>query len=98
VAIAGKVGEFLQGVTRDGSPILYSATIVSPELTTRALGLPASSFRMLVENQPDRNAEKTVCAIRSLLARSRVEQPWHLKSGLETHRLPPKSYSNASAK
>jgi hypothetical protein len=79
VAIAGKVGEFLQGVTRDGSPILYSATIGSPKLTTRALGLPASSFRVLREDQPDRSAEKTVWAIRSLLARSRVEQPWHFE-------------------
>jgi uncharacterized protein involved in propanediol utilization len=76
VAIAGKVGEFLQGVTRDGSPILYSATIVSPEFMTRALGLPASSFRVFVENQPDRNAEKTDRAIRSLLARRHIEQPW----------------------
>jgi L-threonine kinase len=76
VVITGKVGEFLQGVTRDGSPILYSATIISPELTTRALGLPAPSFRVFVENQPDRNAEKTERAIRSLLARRRVEQPW----------------------
>jgi uncharacterized protein involved in propanediol utilization len=75
VAIAGKVGEFLQGVTRDGSPILYSATIVSPELTTRALGLPASCFRVLKEDQPH-NAEKTERAIRGLLARRRVEQPW----------------------
>ena len=58
VAIAGKVGEFLQGVTRDGSPILYSATIVSPEFMTRALGLPASSFRVFVENQAYRNAKK----------------------------------------
>jgi uncharacterized protein involved in propanediol utilization len=76
VAVTGKVGEFLQGVTCDGSPILYSATIVSPELITRALGVPASSFRVLVEKQPERNAEKTVRAIRSLLARRGVESPW----------------------
>jgi L-threonine kinase len=75
VAIAGKVGEFLQGITRDGSPILYSATIVSPQFTTRALGLPASCFRVLKEDQPH-NAEKTEGAIRGLLARRRVEQPW----------------------
>ena len=66
VAIMGKVGEFLQGVTRDGSPILYSATIISPELATRALGLPASSFRVFVENnrigmRKKQNAQSGVC-------------------------------------
>ena len=50
VAITGKVGEFLQGVTRDGSPILYSATVISPEPAARALARPGPSFRVLVEN------------------------------------------------
>jgi L-threonine kinase len=76
VAITGKVGEFLQGVTRDGSPMLYSATIMSPEFATHAVGLPAPSFRVLVENQPDWHAEKTERAIRGLLARRGVVQPW----------------------
>ena len=79
VAIAGKVGEFLQGVTRNGNPILYSATIVSPKFTTRALGLPAPSFRVLREDQPHRNVEKTERAIRGLLAQRRVDQPWHFE-------------------
>ena len=97
VAIMGKVGEFLQGVTRDGSPILYSATIVSPELTTRASGLPGSSFRVLVENQPDRNAEKTERAIRSLLARRRVEQPWDFEIRISSSSPSAKGLGTSSA-
>ena len=97
VAITGKVGEFLQGVTRDGSPILYSATIISPELTTRALGLPASSFRVFVENQPDRNAEKTERAIRSLLARRRVEQPWDFEVRIRNSSPSAKGLGTSSA-
>jgi uncharacterized protein involved in propanediol utilization len=97
VAVAGKVGEFLQGVTRDGSPILYSATIVSPEFTTRALGLPASSFRVLREDQPHRNAEKTEHAIRSLLARRRVEQPWHFEVRIRNSLPSAKGLGSSSA-
>ena len=74
VAIMGKVGEFLQGVTQDGSPFLYSATVISPKPAAHSLARPGSSFRVLVEN--DRTAEKTERAIRSLLARRRVEEPW----------------------
>jgi uncharacterized protein involved in propanediol utilization len=97
VAITGKVGEFLQGVTRDGSPILYSATIGSPKLTTRALGSPASSFRVLREDQPDRNAKKTECAIRSLLARCRVEQPWHFEVRIRNSSPSAKGLGSSSA-
>ena len=78
-AITGKVGEFLQGVGRDGSPILYSATIVSPEITSNAFVFPASSFRVWIESQPDRIAGKTERAIRTLLARRHVEQPWEFE-------------------
>ena len=74
VAITGKVGEFLQGVTRDGSPFLYSATVISLEPAARALARPGPSFRVLVEN--DRTAEKTERAIRRLLARRSIEKPW----------------------
>ena len=97
VAIAGKVGEFLQGVTRDGSPILYSATIVSPEFMTRALGLPASSFRVFVENQPYRNAKKTERAIRSLLTRRRVEQPWDFEVRIRNSSPSAKGLGTSSA-
>ncbi len=97
VAISGKVGEFLQGVTGDGSPILYSATVVSAELTTHALALPASSFRVLVENQPDRNGEKTERAIRSLLARRDVEQPWDLEVRIRSSSPSAKGLGTSSA-
>ena len=73
--ILGKVGEFLQGVRPDGRPILYSATVSSPEFATHASIAPAPSFRILIECQPDRNAGKTEQAIRTLLARKNVEQP-----------------------
>jgi L-threonine kinase len=76
IVITGKVGEFLQGVTSDGRPILYSATITSAEITTRALVLPASSFRVSVKNQQERNTAKMKRAIRGLLARRGIEQPW----------------------
>jgi uncharacterized protein involved in propanediol utilization len=97
VAIMGKLGEFLQGVARDGSPILYSATTISPEFGTRALGLPASSFRVFVENQPDRNAEKTERAIRSLLARRRVEQPWDFEIRIRSSSPSAKGLGTSSA-
>ncbi|MGA7394968.1 MAG: hypothetical protein WBL40_07380 [Terrimicrobiaceae bacterium] len=97
VAIAAKVGEFLQGVTRDGSPFLYSATIVSPAFTTRALARPASSFRVLKGDQPDRNAEKTERAIRSLLAQSRVEQPWHFEVRIRNSLPSAKGLGSSSA-
>jgi L-threonine kinase len=97
VAITGKVGEFLQGVTRDGSPILYSATIVSPEFMTRALGMPASSFRVFVENQPYRNAEKTERAIRSLLTRRRIEQPWDFEVRIRNSSPSAKGLGTSSA-
>jgi uncharacterized protein involved in propanediol utilization len=97
VAIAGKVGEFLQGVTRDSSPILYSATIVSSEFATRALGLPASSFRVLREDQPDRNAEKTERAIGTLLTRRGVEQPWHFEVRIRNSSPPAKGLGSSSA-
>jgi uncharacterized protein involved in propanediol utilization len=97
VAIAGKVGEFLQGVTRDGSPILYSATTLSPEFTTRALGLPASSFRVLREDQPDGNAGKTERAIRSLLTRRLVEQPWDFEVRIRNSLPSAKGLGSSSA-
>ena len=97
VAIAGKVGEFLQGVTRDGSPILYSATTLSPEFTTRALALPASSFRVLREDQPGRNAEKTERAIRSLLTRRLVEQPWDFEVRIRNSLPSAKGLGSSSA-
>jgi uncharacterized protein involved in propanediol utilization len=97
VAITGKIGEFLQGVTRNGSPILYSATIVSPEFITRALGLSASSFRVLVENRADRNAEKTERAIRCLLAQRRVEQPWDFEVRIRTSSPCAKGLGTSSA-
>jgi uncharacterized protein involved in propanediol utilization len=97
VAITGKVGEFLQGVTRDGSPILYSATIESPEFMTRALGMPASSFRVFVENQPYRNAEKTERAIRSLLTRRRIEQPWDFEVRIRNSSPSAKGLGTSSA-
>ncbi len=75
-AITGKVGEFLQGVGRDGSPILYSATILSPKNTTYACVVSASSFRVLIESQPGRDAGKTERAIRTLLASRHIEQSW----------------------
>jgi L-threonine kinase len=75
-SITGKVGEFLQGVRRDGSPILYSATILSPEITTYGFVVPAPSFRVLIESQPSRIAGKTERAIRTLLLQRCIEQPW----------------------
>ena len=72
----GKVGEFLQGVTQGGCPFLYSATVISPMPAARSLARPGPSFRVLVENEPDRTAEKTERAIRSLLARRRIAHPW----------------------
>jgi L-threonine kinase len=72
--ITGKVGEFLQGVGCDGGPILYSATTLSPRIATHAYVVPASTFRVLIEGQPERIAGKTERAISILFARRQVDQ------------------------
>ncbi|MBV8377295.1 MAG: hypothetical protein JO279_09855 [Verrucomicrobia bacterium] len=82
--IMGKVGEFLQGVDQDGSPILYSATTISSEFSTRAFVLPASSFYVSTENRPDRKTRKTERAIQSLLTRRYIDRPWNFGIRLES--------------
>lgn len=97
VAVSGKIGEFLQGVIPDGSPILYSATVVSPELTTRASARSASSFRVLVENHADRNGDKAERAVRSLLARRGVERPWDFEVKISSSSPSAKGLGSSSA-
>jgi uncharacterized protein involved in propanediol utilization len=82
--ITGKVGEFLQGVAPDGSPILYSATTISSQFSTRAFVLPASSFYVSAENRPDRNTEKTERAVRRLLTRWHIDGPWNFEIRLQS--------------
>lgn len=95
--ITGKVGEFLQGVTRDGSPILYSATTITSDFTTRAFVLSASSFCVSTENRPDRNTGKTERAIQSLLMRRHIDPPWNFEVRLKSSSPSAKGLGTSSA-
>jgi uncharacterized protein involved in propanediol utilization len=95
--ITGKVGEFLQGVTPDGSPILYSATTISSNFTTRAFVLSASSFCVSTENRPDRNTRKTERAIQSLLMRRHIDPPWNFEVRLKSSSPSAKGLGASSA-
>ena len=95
--ITGKVGEFLQGVTPDGSPILYSATTISSKFTTRAFVLSASSFCVSTENRPDRNTRKTQRAIQSLLTRRHNDPPWNFEIRLKSSSPSAKGLGASSA-
>ena len=97
VAVVGKVGEFLQGVTQDGSPFLYSATVISPKPTVFSLARSGPSLRVLVENEPHRTAEKTERAIRSLLARKHVEPPWDFEIRIKNSSPSAKGLGTSSA-
>ena len=95
--ITGKVGEFLQGVAPDGSPILYSATTISSKFATRALVLSASSFGVTPENRPDRNTRKTERAIQSLLIRRDIDPPWNFEVRLKSSSPSAKGLGASSA-
>jgi uncharacterized protein involved in propanediol utilization len=95
--VTGKVGEFLQGVTPDGSPILYSATTVSSKFTTRAFVLSAPSFCVSTENRPDRITRKTERAIQSLLMRRHIDPPWNFEVRLKSSSPSAKGLGASSA-
>jgi uncharacterized protein involved in propanediol utilization len=95
--IPGKLGEFLQGVNPDGSPILYSATTISSTFTTRAIGLSASSFCVSTENRPDGNTTKTERAIQILLTRRHVNRPRNFEVRLQSSAPSAKGLGASSA-